>query len=257
MKTALLFLSVLFTSNYAIAQNSKCDSIDADLASIYAKIHQFLPEDSDSAFFYSDLFASYLTKYLNQNPNTLNCDFKTLTTNNYCKIVTTDDGLFRIYSWNTFMGGTMINFNNLFQSKMLNPEKSNLLQFEKYDFAPYYTQAYTLKTSSENFFIAIGGGSFSSRDIYKLVEVFTISGNNLSDSAQLIKTENGFENSITVEFDMQLVGENFNQSEDLIKYDSANQTLYLPILLENGELSKEFTRYKFNGNYFEKVITEE
>ena len=45
---------------------------------------------------------------------------------------------------------------------------------------------------------------------------------------------------------------NDEEANHLIKYDKDKRILYVPIILEDGRITNNFTSYQFNGQYFEE-----
>src|SRR5579862_5703557 len=86
-------------SPLSYGQSSSFDKVDKELTALYSKIFPFYYDNQDSLNYYSDLISSKFTSFIVNNPSTLNYKFKSLTDSNACGIVTTKDGLFRIYSW--------------------------------------------------------------------------------------------------------------------------------------------------------------
>ena len=67
----------------------------------------------------------------------------------YIDIVTTDDGLLRIYSWDTWLGGTMHQFENLFQFKCGDKICTHLItDTSEISEVPFYSDIFTLKLMS-------------------------------------------------------------------------------------------------------------
>lgn len=173
-------------------------------------------------------------------------------------IVTSDDHLFRIYSWDTWQGGTMHDFENVFQYKSEEKVYSKLIyesadDSEK-DYIPYYSELFTLRANNKTYYLAIANGIYSSKDLGQSIKIFTIENNTISDNARIIKTKSGLTNSISVDFDFFSVVDRPERPLKLIKYDADKKIIYIPIVLENGKVTNRFIRYKFTGQYFEKIV---
>ena len=111
----LLILTLFFVRPNSYGQTNSFDKADKELTALYAKIFPFYYGNIDSLNYYSNLFSVRFTTFIKNNPATINYKFKSLTDSNACHIVTSTDGLLRIYSWDTWLGGTMHDFNNIFQ----------------------------------------------------------------------------------------------------------------------------------------------
>lgn len=256
-KTIFLFtLTLVFARQTSYSQANSFDNVDKELTTLYAKIFPFYYDDQDSLNYYSDLFATRLTKFIKDNPSTLNYQFKSLIDGNACDIVTTKDGLFRIYSWDTWQGGTMHMFKNLYQFKSKNKVYTTVLDYGEGDMGTYYTDVFSLKTSGKTYFLAISGGSESTKDAYEMINVYSISNNTINDKVKLIKTQSGLSNSISFEYDFFSVADRPERPIRLIKYDENKRIISIPIVLENGKVTDRFILYQFTGQYFEKTLTQ-
>src|SRR6516162_6778674 len=113
----LLVISILFfpLSIKSFSQSLTLKEIEKDLSDTYSKIFPFYYGNHDSLDFYSSLFSDKMHKYIGEYPSTLNYPFQSLIDSNDCTIVTSKDRLFRIYSWDTWLGGTMHFFENIYQ----------------------------------------------------------------------------------------------------------------------------------------------
>lgn len=255
LKTIILIL--LFTS-ISFSQTITIKEVEKDLELSYKKIlsNRFKTDtiDSNSLELNNKVFKEKITNYIKTYPKTLNYEFNLLKKNIH--IVTSEDKLFRIYSWNTWMGGTMEDFENIFQYK--SNEKvyyKNSLDKNngEWDYVPFYSQIYTLKVNRKTYYLVIKNGSYSSKDASQSIQIFNIENNKLNDSVKLIKTKNGLTNSIDFDFDFFSVVNRHERPLELIKYDTEKRIIYIPIVYENGKVTNNYMTYEFTGKYFEKV----
>jgi len=251
LRQLFLTLTAVLSLTVAHGQTNSCENIDRALTKLYKKIFPFYYDNHDSLNYYSELFSSKLTDYIKSNPSTLQCKFKTFT-DSVGSIVTTNDGALRIYSWDTWTGGTMHRYENLFQFKSGDTVYAKDFNYGDGDMGTYFTAIYPLSANGKNYFLSIAGGSESSKDRYEFIKVYSISTSSLNDSVPLIKTPSGLSNSIVIEYDI------FSTQTplDLIKYDTDKKIIYIPIILEGGKVTDRFILYQFNGQYFEKILTQ-
>lgn len=172
-------------------------------------------------------------------------------------IVTSRDGKLRIYSWDMQTGGTMHDYDNVFQ----------------YQGASGSVHAWTAPGSNEN-----SGGAFFSQifqvdstagPIYianstfvaetslhgQSIETMQIVGDKFERSAKLIKTASGLQSSIDFSYDP------FSSPKgtgELVFFDPAQKSFRFPIIIEDkrderGRITNRFITYRFNGTYFAKV----
>lgn len=231
-----------------------CDEVGIELTKIYSKIFPFYYSDGDSLNYYSDLFSSKITDYIKSNPSTFDCNFKSLS--HVCGIVTTMDGLFRIYSWDTEQGGTAHRYKNIYQFKSNGKVYATVLNYEEGDMGTDYTDAFSLKANNKTYFLALSRGSESTKYGYEIIRAYSISGNALNDSVPLIKTQSGLQNAIIVEYDFSSVADRPERPIRLIRYDADKKIIYIPVVLENGTVTDRFIIYQFTGQYFEKILTQ-
>jgi hypothetical protein len=251
----LLASTFLFLGQVGYGQTNSLDSADKELEKIYSKIFPFYYGDNDSLNYYSDLFTKKLTDLIKTNPSSIDYKFKSLTDSNSCRIVTTKDGMFRIYSWDTWQGGTMHLYKNLYQFKSDGKVFTTVLNHGEDDMGAYFKDVFSLKANNKNYFLAICGGSYSTKDAYEIISVYGVSGNTLIDTIQLIKTPKGLQNSISFEYDFFSVVDRPERPLFLIKYDADKKIIYIPIVLENGKVTDRYILYQFNGHYFEHILT--
>jgi hypothetical protein len=244
----VLTLTILFVRQVS-GQTNLCDKVDKELTQIYSKIFPFYYGDLDSLIYYSDLFSTKLTTYVKSDPSTIECSFKSFS-DSIGSVVTTSDGLFRIYSWDTWTGGTMRNYKNLFQYKSEGKVYVKVFDYGEGDMGTYFTKVYSLKgANNKTYLLTFSGGTESSAEGYESISFYSISGDTLNDKVPLLKTSNGFETSISIEYDFSSV----NDGSQLIKYDSEHKIIYVPIASDQGKITEKFSIYKFTGQYFEKI----
>jgi hypothetical protein len=103
---SLLVLAFL-TSVKAFSQTREIGSQEREFVPLYSKLASFIKADYDSLSFYSDKCGKEFTSFIQNNPNTLSYPFRELDSS-YCEIRTSSHGSFRIFSWATWTGGTII-----------------------------------------------------------------------------------------------------------------------------------------------------
>jgi len=247
-----LFLFCITPNSYG--QTNSFDKADKELTSLYSKIFSFYYGDPDSLNHYSELFTKRFRAFIKNNPTTLSYKFKSVTDSNVCSIVTSSDGYFRIYSWDTWLGGTMHDFNNTFQFK--SGDKVHLMNLNNDEYGSCLTDIFTLKANGKTYYLAVSGGSESTKDAYETISVYSISKDTLNSNVRLIKTKSGLTNSISFEYDFFNVVDRPERPISLIWFDPDKRIIYIPIVLENGKVTDRYIAYQFNGQFFEKVQTE-
>ncbi len=122
MKQHLFILIFLFFSTDLFSQKLTNEQIENHLVKLYEKILSFpyggMRHTYDSIKYYDRLFQEKLAYYTSHFPSSLSYPFNQLDQNNYISIATSKDGKLRIYSWDTWDGGTMHSTMNLLQFKI-------------------------------------------------------------------------------------------------------------------------------------------
>lgn len=249
----IIFFLLTLNSFEQLATNEK---IEHNLVKDYSNILKFSDHNNDdSLVYYDSVFRNAIKFYTQHYPSTISYPFKNLGDSIGLDIVSSEDSLFRIYSWDTWSGGTMHFFNNVFQFKSGKHVYSKLLfdSTDEGDPLSYFSKIYTLKINNTTYYLCISNGKYSTKDASQSIQMFCIDNNNLNDSARLIKTSSGFTNNITIEYDF-FSGLNAQGNRlKLINYDSNQKIIFIPIVLNKGKVTNRFIKYQFTGKYFEQI----
>jgi hypothetical protein len=231
------------------------EKIEADLVEAYENI-QSDRGDWDKLNAFNEKILNYTSNY----PSTLTCKFNRL--ENVIDIASSEDGLFRIYSWNTEQGGSMRDLENVFQFKSGDKVYVKTTNFEGGEEGGFdgssYSRIFTVKADSKTYYLVIDMFIGSGKVAAQSISVVTIENNSLNSSVKLFKTKTKLLDAIRVDFDPSNLAN--RDVDDLIKYDPAEKKVYIPIVLEDkdGELivSDKYIIYQFNGQYFEHILTQ-
>jgi hypothetical protein len=256
-----LILSLLFTVSLttAIAQPGREKAIEADLRKSFNRINywvdisnQLKANDTwlDSIGKANNVFAQKLKSYGDVSPSIITQPLKSLAVD--INIQTSADGLFRIYSWNTGMGGTMYNCDNVIQYKSGAAVKSVLILGTSDWFnLNYYFKIYSLAANNQTYYLAVSGQTMGGYQYGESISAFTINNGILDDKVKIIKTASGLHNLLSYTYAAP-VNPNNPPNQD-IEYDAIAQTISLPVVLAAGRVTKNRIIYKFTGQYFERV----
>lgn len=245
-----LFACCCFIYSNLFAQTPK--AIEADLLKSFKKIDYWFEQRKqyDSLQIVNDQFQQKLKEYSNAYPITISLSLKD------CKnaglgITTSKDGLLRIYSWDTQMGGTMHIYNDLLQYKVYNKTYSTNLRdtSNEADNGNSYDDIYTLKANGKIYYLVKYSSVYDSHNWGVGIKIFSIENDKLTEKAEIIKTEGGLSNEIG-----WYCNENNIGSQDInFHYDELAKKIYLPTISGNGDKYNDYTIYKFTGQYFERV----
>lgn len=251
----ILFIACCFISATSFAQSP--NTIEADLLRSFNKIDYWDQKKGDtnaddSLEKANEVFSKKLKSYTAKYPATLNQSFSLLTDAGL-KIVTSPDSLLRIYCWDTSLGGTMRKFQNLAQYKSGNSTISIFIVTDKGGYEPFYSELYTIKTTSHTYYLGINTSILSGAYIMQQAKIFAIGQGKLNPNAKLIKTSTGLHNSLNVDSDLSSgVNKDINEQPHLT-FNPQTQAIQVPLITANGKITGKFITYKFNGKYFEKV----
>ncbi|MDR3694270.1 hypothetical protein [Mucilaginibacter sp.] len=255
----LLVYLLFFVPIITFAQTPK--AIETDLVNAFNRIDYWYGKQgdttsdilavSDSLAKANDIFGRKLQHYTSKYPFTISQKFSSFADIGLATIESAD-GQFRIYSWDTHMGGTMHDFANVMQYKA--GQKVNSIldtasgESEKYIYA--YADLYNMSANNHVYYLAVYYGVFSGKDKGKGMRIFSIENGKLVD-AKLIKTNSGLHNKLYYDYNSFSVTKNIKDAD--IHYDPASQTITLPVVDEGGRVTLGHIVYKFTGQYFEKI----
>ncbi len=239
----------LFISSSLFAQSPQ--QIEADLIKSFKEINDDVGKnDYEHLGNANGQFANKLKSYAEKNPTTINYPFNQLK-KQPISILSSADGLFRIYSWDNEGGGTMRFFENVFQYKSGTGTIAAIdAPGPDGDNRPGYQKLYTFKANGKTYYLATTLEIGSSKDIGGGIQVFSIENNELNADMKIIKTKTGLHSQINYGYDLSKTDEKVTSE---IHFDAGTQSIYVPIVLEQGKLTNKYIIYKFTGQYFERV----
>lgn len=260
MRILIYLLLPFLLATHLFAQSLSPRQIEYNLHTSYQQIlHHRFDADSiawDSLQIANNHFRTLFKDYTAHYPETLTYPFDSLRTDKI-DVVTSKDNLFRIYSWDTWTGGSMHSFENIIQYKFNKQVYSKLIHdtttVSEGDYIPFYSQIFTLSTSNRTYYLAIANGIYSTKDASQSVRIFSVENGLINDTTKLIKTKTGLTNSINVPFDFFSVVDRPERPVQLIRYNPSKKIISIPVVYENGFVTKRYIRYQFTGTYFERM----
>ena len=203
----------------------------------------------------NDIFKEQLLKYT-KIASTLKYKFSEL--DKFLYLSTSEDGKFRIYSWDTEDGGTMHNFETVYQFQGKDGKVySKSSDLEEGDSGAFVSDIFDIDTRKGKVYLARFSSILSNVDAYQSINLFKIEGNSLNDKVKLIKTKSGLTNSLGFEYDFFSVVDREERPIKLILYDKKTKTIKIPVVIvdkdfRNGRVTDKFINYKLDGTYFLK-----
>ncbi|WP_278380743.1 hypothetical protein [Chryseobacterium arthrosphaerae] len=249
----------LFSAPFLFGQNISV--IEKKLNDAFQKIGYWSSEgrdqksSPDSLYAANTKFEKLLSQYTSSNPETLSHNFKGLEKAGLI-VATSEDGKFRIYSWDTWTGGTMHFFKNVYQYKTGNKVQSKSVDSDmEGDPKSYFYQINDVISQNKKYYITQSTSILSSGLSSHCVKVFSIENDGtLNDNAQLIKTQTGIKNQLRYEVDLTAASNRNNEIRNYtIEYDKKNKIISIPLILDNSKVTSKKIHYQFKGQYFEKI----
>jgi hypothetical protein len=250
----LIIAALIFNKTFAQSKNTAIQ--ENKFVKIYSQLSSFRQANYDSLKFYSDKFGREFTSFIKNNPGTLSYPFNKLTENNTCYIRTSSDGNFKIYSWDTWTGGSMHMFQYIYQWKANGRVFTKASNAEEDDSGFFCSKIFTVNIREKPYYLAVTNGIFSSKDVMQSISSYTIEGNRLNDTIEVFKMKTKKLNTISVEFDFFSVVDRPERPLELIMYDEKRKIIYIPVVNERGQVTKKNILYQLKDRYFEFISIE-
>ncbi len=250
---ASILITIVFVSA-AYSQTNDLKTIEAGLCNDFKKL---IESSRDMDFEKKDILATKIThdfrNAVKNNTASLNYKFSRLIDSGYCHIITSDDGLLRFYSWNTELGGTMQEYDEIIQYKSnsfiytLRPVENEV------DPGCFYSKVFTVKINNQSYYLVISNRIYSSKDILQSIQIYIIENGKLIKDRKLFKANNKTFDHINVNFDFFSVVDRPERPVEVIKYDKQKQIVYIAVVLENGKVTNKNILYQLKDNQFEFI----
>lgn len=253
----VLFVIVILTAS-AFGQTS--ETLESELVGLYGKINDnsAYTGNSDGELLEksNDDFKQKILKYTKLAP-TLKHEFSEL--EKEISIVTSEDGKFRVYSWDRLDGGTMHFFETVYQFQGTDGKVySSSRELEEGDSGSFVHDVFTVDSKAGKIYLVCTTSIGSTQDSFQNLRLFKIGKAELSSDVKLIKTKSGLTDSIGFGYNFFSVVDRSERPIKLILFDKKTKTFKIPVVIEdkkfpNGRVTDKFISYKFNGTYFVKV----
>lgn len=255
MKLKVRFtILLLFVINGLKAQTVQ--EIEIDLFKNLQKIQDFgYDRNYDSLSVYNEIFSNKLVKYASSSKDMLLYDFPNIA-QNYWSIATSPDGKFRIYSWDTYTGGSMHFYCNVFQWTdygELYAQKNKNNEDEDADPNGSYSVIYQLTDELNTFYMPIYNAVYSGRDSYQALYCMDFEREKLDTEFKKIKTKSGITHKLGFAFDFFSVKNIKEIPVKLIRFDKSTYTLSIPVVTTAGLVTNKKITYEYDGDYFVKL----
>jgi len=152
-----------------------------------------------------------------------------------------------LVSWDTRLGGTLIDFATLLCYRSASGIEARLLLDEMEDNTKiHYDKVYTLTTGDgRNIYLAHGFGQGSVALPWQDVRAFAIENNTLAMPAVFP----GAQNRMFLEFDTQEFAE--GEAVPVVRWEKGGKVIKVPARTESGGVTGKYITIKFNGSRFQ------
>jgi hypothetical protein len=254
-KLIIVFCCCFYSANL-FAQSPQ--AIEADLLRIFKRVNYYGTHKKewkaiDSLEKMNKIFGFKLKYYTSKYPETINYPFTELVKERVV-IATSADGLFRTYSWDTKLGSTGYDFDNVLQYKVNGKIFSSLKMDsvgKKHNPVYWYSKIYTLRANSKFYYLAAYNSVRSSIDATQGIQFFTIEKDKLNGTVLLVKTQSGMHSKLY--FDYNFLSVVNMKVIPTIYYDAKTQSIHSPLVNAKRQVTSDYIVYKFTGKYFERV----
>jgi hypothetical protein len=260
VKSLTLPILILLTT-HAYSQDMKV--VEGILSKKFQQIAYWrdYPKDDTTVDFYDSLgkaninFQNALLKIASTYLASLRYDF-TLLQDSGLTIATSDDHRFRIYSWDSELGGSAHNFFTIFQFEGAKGVQAKVTDttanIDESGFGGFYTPIYTLHTPVKTYYLVISHYILSHKDETQGVDTYCINNGSLDGSVRIFKTKTGLHNGISFDFNFFSVVNRPERPIQLIDFDSVHRSIRIPVVLEDGTVTNRTIVYRWTGQYFER-----
>ena len=252
-----VFVLTILSCKKGNAQKRDFTAQENKFAILYSHLLERLQDHWDTIKLYSDKFTIPFTNFVKANSATLNYPFRKLTDSNYVQIKTSSDGHFRIYSWDTWTGGTMYEFNTIYQWMENGKVFIKIVPHTiKDDPGSFVSQIFTVTINNKPYYLPVTNGIYSNKDARQTIAVYTIDNSKLIDTVKLFKTKIKRLNRIDVDFDFFSVVDRPERPLKLITYDDKQKIIYIPVVGNKEQVTSSNIMYQLKGRYFEFIGVE-
>ncbi len=252
----IVVLCCCFVTANVNAQNiSSPQAIEADLLRIFNRVNYYGTHKKefkaiDSLKKMNSIFAFKLKYYTSKYPFTITLKFASLVKARMV-IATSGDGMFRTYSWDTRMGTTGYDFDNILQYKV-NGQTLSLLKMDAPGKEAYwFPKIYTFIANNKVIYLAVYNSILSSARAGQGIRAYAIEKGVLNGRVPIVKTPTAVLSRLYYEYNLQSVAD--WQSFPTISFDAAAKTINAPLVDYKGNMTHKVIVYKFTGRFFEKV----
>ncbi|MDM7923517.1 MAG: hypothetical protein QUS14_14560 [Pyrinomonadaceae bacterium] len=171
-------------------------------------------------------------------------------------VATSNDGKLRIYSWDLQTGGTMHDYDAVFQYVGKSGKVHTWATGDEEDvFGSFFTEIFQVNARSGPIYLAVSTFVGSTSLNGQSIRAMAISGDRLDQDVKVIKTPSGLKGSVGFAYDFFSVVDRPERPIKLFKFDEARKEFSFPVVIEDeqtrlGRVTNRFITYRFDGKNF-------
>jgi|ERR1043166_1907769 hypothetical protein len=175
-------------------------------------------------------------------------------------VVTSRDGKLRIYSWDMSTGGTMHDFDCVFQfqgqSGRVNTWACSSNRGDDVGGGSEYLHVFDVSSKTGIIYLANSRFIGDGQDHGQAIEAYRITGDELEKKPKVIKTNSGLTNLVSFAYSPFTIEK--GDEGTLVSFDTRTTSFRFPVVIDEvgsggGRVTNRYITYRFNGKYFEKV----
>jgi hypothetical protein len=229
-------------SNFKFADDTSVNVIDS-LEFANKNLQDYIVENCKSK--------KYLDKFVNTQIDTLSF-----------KVVDAPDGKFRIYTWNSMQGGTMVDYCSVIHfvgaAKPIVIASDRMMNGE--DVSNYSINPLSINTiknkKGETHYLISDFNKLSGCLYYNALQVAIVKNNNLVFANKIFKIKNGKKVNMGIEIDICKQKKETELEDYLIDISSDAKSITCPVISNDGQLTKKRIYYTWNGNEYQFIKKE-
>lgn len=204
------------------------------------------PQPSEDSSHLNRQFSDSLVSFVKNNEKTLQYPFELLQ-KEHVYVTTSNDGQFRVYSWDNGMGGTMRFFDQLFQFR----SDGKTYAKESYaseDSQTFFSKIYTvINKKNQPVYLAISNSILSSKYVVQYITAYQIKDGSLNET-KVFKTKKQLLSTIAVEFDFSSVADRPERPVEVISLN--HNLLKIALVDKSSAVTKQNLLYEWDGSVF-------
>lgn len=169
------------------------------------------------------------------------------------EVVESNDKKLTIFSWDTYLGGTMIDYDNVlwYQTPSGIKTSSLIVNSEDAQGEASFFDIHDIIDGTKTYYLALNINKFSTKDVQEQIRVFSINDEELELDNPIFISKNG-EKSSSLEFNYDIFSALDNEKLELkeLEYNKETQTIRFPETGEDGEVLQSIKTFKWDGKYF-------